>query len=229
MTRTVIVTGANRGIGVAIARKLAELGHRVLLGSRDLKAGEDAVQSLRRPDLNLEPVQIDLTSAATVDAAIRAIQKSGRQLDMLVNNAGVLHEKPLLELTDEEIADSIAVHLAGPLRLIRALAPSMIARGYGRIVNLSSGWGSFAEGMEGPGMYGVTKAALNALTVRLAKELPSTVKVNALCPGWVRTRMGGQGATRSPDEGADTAVWLATLPEDGPTGGFFRDRKPIEW
>ena len=229
MTRTVIVTGANRGIGVAIARKLAELGHRVLLGSRDLKAGEDAVQSLRRPDLNLEPVQIDLTSAATVDAAIRAIQKSGRQLDMLVNNAGVLHEKPLLELTDEEIADSTAVHLAGPLRLIRALAPSMIARGYGRIVNLSSGWGSFAEGMEGPGMYGVTKAALNALTVRLAKELPSTVKVNALCPGWVRTRMGGQGATRSPDEGADTAVWLATLPEDGPTGGFFRDRKPIEW
>ena len=225
MTRTVIVTGANRGI----APKLAELGHQVLLGSRDLKAGEDAVQSLRRPDLNLEPVQIDLTSAATVDAAIRAIQKSGRQLDMLVNNAGVLHEKPLLELTDEEIADSIAVHLAGPLRLIRALAPSMIARGYGRIVNLSSGWGSFAEGMEGPGMYGVTKAALNALTVRLAKELPSTVKVNALCPGWVRTRMGGQDATRSPDEGADTAVWLATLPEDGPTGGFFRDRKPIEW
>src|SRR5439155_8557062 len=216
MTRTVIVTGANRGIGVAIARKLAELGHRVLLGSRDLKACEDAVQSLRRPDLNLEPVQIDLTSAATVDAAIRAIQKSGRQVDTLVNNVGVLHEKPLLELTDEEIADSIAVHLAGPLRLIRALAPSMIARGYGRIVNLSSGWGSFAEGMEGPGMYGVTKAALNALTVRLAKELPSTVKVNALCPGWVRTRMGGQGATRSPDEGADTAVWLATLPEDGP-------------
>jgi NAD(P)-dependent dehydrogenase (short-subunit alcohol dehydrogenase family) len=229
MTRTAIVTGANRGIGLAIARKLAELGHQVLLGSRDLKVGEDAVQSLRRPGLNLEPVQIDLTSAATVDAAIRAIQKSGRQVDTLVNNAGVLHEKPLLELTDEEIADSIAVHLAGPLRLIRALAPSMIACGYGRIVNLSSGWGSFAEGMEGPGMYGVTKAALNALTVRLAKELPSTVKVNALCPGWVRTRMGGQGATRSPDEGADTAVWLATLPEDGPTGGFFRDRKPIEW
>jgi NAD(P)-dependent dehydrogenase (short-subunit alcohol dehydrogenase family) len=150
-------------------------------------------------------------------------------VDVLVNNAGVLHEKLLLEMTDPEIADSVAVHLTGPLRLIRALAPKMIADGYGRIVNLSSGWGSFAEGMGGPGMYGVTKAALNALTVRLAKELPSTVKVNALCPGWVRTRMGGQGATRSPDEGADTGVWLATLPDDGPTGGFFRDRKPIEW
>ncbi len=105
----------------------------------------------------------------------------------------------------------------------------MIARCYGRIVNVSSGWGSFTEGMGGPGLYGVTKAALNALTVRLAKELPSMIKINAVCPGWVRTRMGGQGATRTPDEGADTAVWLATLPDDGPTGRFFRDRKPIEW
>jgi NAD(P)-dependent dehydrogenase (short-subunit alcohol dehydrogenase family) len=104
-----------------------------------------------------------------------------------------------------------------------------IGRKYGRIVNLSSGWGSFPEGMGGPGLYGVTKASLNALTIRLSKELPPAIKVNAMCPGWVRTRMGGQGATHSPDEGADTAVWLATLPDKGPTGGFFRDRKPIDW
>ena len=201
----------------------------MLLGSRDLKAGQDAAESLRRPGFDVEPVHIDLTAAATIDAAITAMEKSGREVGILVNNAGVLHEKPLLELTDAEINESIAVQLSGPLRLIRALAPKMVGRGYGRIVNLSSGWGSFAEGMGGPGMYGVTKAALNALTVRLANELPSAVKVNAMCPGWVRTRMGGQGATRSPDEGADTAVWLATLPDDGPTGGFFRDRQPIEW
>ena len=227
--RTALVTGANRGIGLAIARQLAELGNSVLLGTRDLKAGAEAIKSLAHAGLDIEPVPIDLKQTATIDAAVRDIDKSGRQVEILVNNAGVLHEKPVLELKDEEISESVAVHLTGPLRLIRALAPKMIANRYGRIVNLSSGWGSFAAGMGGPGMYGVTKAALNALTVRLSKEFPASVKVNAMCPGWVRTRMGGQGATRSPDEGADTAVWLATLPDDGLTGGFFRDRKPIGW
>jgi NAD(P)-dependent dehydrogenase (short-subunit alcohol dehydrogenase family) len=229
MKRTVLVTGANRGIGLAIARQLAELGDLVLLGSRDLKAGEDAAESLRRLGLEVAPVHMDLTVEATIDAAIKDIDNSGRQVDTLVNNAGVLHEKPLLELTDSEIEDSIAVHLTGPLRLSRLLMPAMVARGYGRIVNVSSDWGSFAKGIGGPGLYGVTKAALNALTVRLANELPSAVKVNAMCPGWVRTRMGGHGATRTADEAADTAVWLATLPDHGPTGGFFHDRKPIEW
>ncbi|HKQ86248.1 MAG TPA: SDR family NAD(P)-dependent oxidoreductase [Candidatus Acidoferrales bacterium] len=229
MKRTVLVTGANRGIGLAIARQLAELGNSVLLGSRDLKAGEDAAKSLRRRELDVEPIHMDLADPAVIDAALNDLDKSGAHVDILVNNAGVLHEKPILELTDAETADSIAVHLAGPLRLIRALAPSMVARGYGRIVNVSSGWGSFAEGMGGPGLYGVTKAALNALTVRLAKELAPAVKVNAMCPGWVRTRMGGRSAPRSPDEGADTAVWLATLADDGPTGGFFRERKRIDW
>ncbi len=229
MNRTALVTGANRGIGLAIARELAELGNSVLLGARDVKAGEDAARSLRRLGLAVAPIHMDLTVAATIDAAINDIHKSGRSVDVLVNNAGVLHEKPLLELTDAEVADSIGVHLTGPIRLIRALVPTMVARGYGRIVNVSSDWGSFAEGLGGPGLYGVTKAALNVLTVRLGQELPSEVKVNAMDPGWVRTRMGGQSATRTPDEGADTAVWLATLPDDGPTGGFFRDRKPIEW
>jgi NAD(P)-dependent dehydrogenase (short-subunit alcohol dehydrogenase family) len=229
MKRTALVTGANRGIGLAVARRLAELGHSVLLGSRDPSAGEAAAEPVRRLGLDVVPVHVDLTVPATIDAAIDGIHKSGRTVDALINNAGVLHEEPLLELTDAQIAESIAVHLTSPWRLVRLLAPGMVARGYGRIVNVSSGWGSFAEGMDGPGDYGITKAALNALTVRLAKELPASVKVNAMCPGWVRTRMGGASATRSPEEGADTAVWLATLPDDGSTGGFFRDRSPIDW
>jgi NAD(P)-dependent dehydrogenase (short-subunit alcohol dehydrogenase family) len=229
MKRTALVTGANRGIGLAIARQLAELGHAVLLGARDRNAGEEAAAPLRRLGLDVAPVHLDLAVPVTIDTALGDLRKSGRTVDVLVNNAGVLHEAPLLELTDAQIAESIAVHLTGPIRLVRSLAPKMIARGYGRIVNVSSGWGSFAEGLGGPGDYGITKAALNALTVRLSKELPPAVKVNAMCPGWVRTRMGGPGAARTPDEGADTAVWLATLPDDGPTGGFFRDRKRIEW
>jgi NAD(P)-dependent dehydrogenase (short-subunit alcohol dehydrogenase family) len=229
MTRIALITGANRGIGLAAAQRLAELGIFVFLGSRDRDSGEAAAESLRRLGLDTGPVQIDLNDNASVDAAISSIQNSGRAIDILINNAGVLQEMPLLGLTDEEIANSIAVHLTGPIRLARALVPSMIARGFGRIVNVSSGWGSFAEGLGGPGAYGVTKAALNALTVRLSRELPNTIKVNAMCPGWVRTRMGGATATRSPEEGADTAVWLATLPDEGPTGGFFRDRKPIQW
>ena len=229
MRRTALVTGGNRGIGLAAARQLAEKGYAVLVGSRDPKDGEEAAETLRRHALDVSTVRLDLSDAATLDAAVAHIEASGRSVDVLINNAGVLHEKPLLELSDLEVADSVAVHLTGPLRLLRSLAPRMVARGYGRVVNVSSGWGAFAEGMGGPGLYAVTKAALNALTVRLAKELPPTVKVNAMCPGWVRTRMGGDGATRTPDEGADTAVWLATLPDDGPTGGFYRDRKAIDW
>jgi NAD(P)-dependent dehydrogenase (short-subunit alcohol dehydrogenase family) len=228
-TRTALVTGANRGIGLAIARGLGELGHSVLLGSRNAEAGEEAAESIRRLGIDASPVPVDLARPATIDAAIDRLDAAGRSVDVLVNNAGVLHEKPLLELGEDEIADSIAVHLTGPLRLIRALVPGMLERRYGRIVNLSSGWGSFAEGLGGPGLYGVTKAALNALTVRLADELPPTIKVNSMCPGWVRTRMGGPDARRSPEEGADTAIWLATLPDDGPTGGFFRRRKRIDW
>jgi NAD(P)-dependent dehydrogenase (short-subunit alcohol dehydrogenase family) len=229
MKRTALVTGANRGIGLAVARQLAELGNFVLLGSRDIAAGENAASNLCGRGLDVTSLHLDLTDSATIDSALKELRKTGRSVDMLVNNAGVLHEKPLLSLTDSEIADSIAVHVVGPIRLTRALVPDMIAQGYGRIVNVSSGWGSFAEGLGGPGAYGVTKAALNAITVRLSSELPATIKVNAMCPGWVRTRMGGESAPRTPDEGADTAVWLATLPDNGPTGGFFRDRKPINW
>jgi NAD(P)-dependent dehydrogenase (short-subunit alcohol dehydrogenase family) len=148
--------------------------------------------------------------------------------DILVNNAGVLEDGNLLEVSDEKFQFSLRVNFLAPFDLIRLAAPGMIKRRYGRIVNVSSGWGSFAEGLSGPAAYSVSKAALNALTLSLSKNLPHDVKVNSMCPGWVRTRMGGEGASRSPEEGADTAIWLATLPENGPNGGYFRDRKATD-
>jgi NAD(P)-dependent dehydrogenase (short-subunit alcohol dehydrogenase family) len=150
-------------------------------------------------------------------------------VDVLVNNGAVLVEGDALSTPAADFRAAVEVNLLGALSCCRAFAPAMLERGYGRIVNVSSGWGSFAEGLEGPSSYAVTKAALNALTVSLARTLRGDVKVNSCCPGWVRTRMGGAGADLSPEEGADTIVWLATLPSNGPSGGFFRSRKRIAW
>ncbi len=225
--KTVLVTGANRGIGLAIAAGLAARGDlRVLMGSRDAAAGERAAAGLSGP---VEAVALDLTDRAVLVEQMAAIVERHGGVDVLVNNAGVLEHAGVLDLADDAFDRSMRVNLAAPFDLVRAVVPGMIARGYGRIVNLSSGWGSFGEGLGGPAAYAITKAGLNALTVKLAAELPAGVKVNAMCPGWVRTAMGGPTATRSPEEGAETALWLATLPDDGPTGGLFRDRRPIPW
>jgi NAD(P)-dependent dehydrogenase (short-subunit alcohol dehydrogenase family) len=129
---------------------------------------------------------------------------------------------------EETFRRALEINTLGPFRICQAFVPAMVRRGYGRVVNVSSGGGSFGEGM-GPVAYGASKAALNALTVKVAEVARGDVKVNAMCPGWVRTGMGGAGAPRSPEQAADTMVWLATLPPDGPNGGFFRDRKPIPW
>lgn len=219
MKRRALVTGGNRGIGLAIAQGLVHQGLDVWIGSRDLEAGLEVACSI-----GVQVVQLDLKDKLSIP---RAIDQIG-ELDVLINNAGVLFEDRLLA-APEAFEASIQVMLLAPYDLINGIAPGMIERNYGRIVNVSSGWGAFSEGLGGPGAYGIAKAALNALTLKLSKELPSSVKINTMCPGWVRTRMGGPGATRSPEEGADTAIWLATLPDSGPSGGFFRDRKPIDW
>ncbi|MBE1284168.1 MAG: SDR family NAD(P)-dependent oxidoreductase [Rhodobacteraceae bacterium] len=214
-----LVTGANRGIGLAIAKGLAEQGHMVWLGARDLTAGQSAADRI-----GATAVQLDVADRDSISLAL----KQTGPLDILVNNAGTLGAGSVLN-DPQDFETSMAVMVHGPYHLMHLATPHMVEQGYGRIVNVSSGWGAFADGVAGPGAYGVAKAALNALTVAAARTLPSTVKVNAMCPGWVRTRMGGMGASRSPEEGADTALWLATLDRNGPTGGFFRDRKPIEW
>jgi NAD(P)-dependent dehydrogenase (short-subunit alcohol dehydrogenase family) len=150
-------------------------------------------------------------------------------VDVLVNNAGVCPEGSASQVSLETVRGAFEVHLFGPLALIRGVLPGMRERGYGRVVNLSSGWGAFSEKLSGPFAYSVSKAALDALTLAFSHDLAGDLKINACCPGWVRTRMGGPGAPRTPEEGADTPIWLATLPAGGPTGGFFRDRKSIPW
>lgn len=215
--RKALVTGGNRGIGRAIASGMVRAGLDVVIGVRDLAAGQ-AVAA----EIGASAVRLDLSDPAACDAGVEGVT-------VLVNNAGLLFEGVGLFDDMDQFEATMDVSLHGPYSLIRACLPAMKAAGYGRVVNMSSGWGSFSEGLGGPGAYGIGKAAMNALTVAAAREVPDYIKVNAMCPGWVATRMGGAGATKSPEEGAETALWLATLPEDGPTGGFFRDRKPIGW
>jgi NAD(P)-dependent dehydrogenase (short-subunit alcohol dehydrogenase family) len=225
--KTALVTGANRGIGRAIAAGLAASNDvHVIIGARDEAAGREAAKAIHHGAV---AARLDLGSRATTRRDIAAILGHHGPIDILVNNAGVLHAGPLLAMNDDQVMDSLHVNVLAALDLIRAVAPAMTERGYGRVVNLSSGWGSFEDGLSGPPAYSFSKAALNALTLTLTRELPRTIKINAACPGWVRTRMGGQAASRSPEEGADTPIWLATLGDDGPTGGFFRDRRLIEW
>jgi NAD(P)-dependent dehydrogenase (short-subunit alcohol dehydrogenase family) len=216
---TALVTGANRGIGRAIAAGLKARGCAVTLGARSEAEGRAAAA-----ELGVGFARIDL---ADPDTSFDAVVQAGG-FDILVNNAGLLNHVSLLD-PRSDFAEAMEVMVAAPLDLIRLNLPHWRRTGWGRIVNLSSGWGAHAEGLEGPGAYGVAKAALNALTRALPRDLPPGVKVNACCPGWVATRMGGPAAPLTPEQGADTPLWLALLPEDGPTGGFFRRRQPIPW
>ena len=225
--RTALVTGANRGIGLAIARGLAARGDvRVLAAARH---SDDAQRTAQQIGHDAVGVALALDDPQQVFERAQQIADAHGPVDILVNNAGVLIEGDALSIEVETLTQSLQVNAVAAFALIRALAPTMRERSWGRIVNLSSGWGSFGEGLSGPAAYSISKAALNAVTMSAARALGSKVKVNAACPGWVRTAMGGEAASRSPEEGADTPIWLATLPDNGPTGGFFRNRRPIGW
>jgi len=227
MTRTALVTGANRGIGYEIARGLAACaGIRVLAAARRADDAQDAATRLGSAVCG---VGLDLSDPVGAAGRVAEIESREGPIDVLVNNAAIMPRGGVVDGDIGEFRDCLGVNTVAAFALIRTLAPGMQERGWGRIVNLSSGWGSFSEGLGGPVAYSASKAALNALTVSAAAELDPCVKINAVCPGWVRTRMGGPDATSSPAEAADTPVWLATLPDDGPNGGFFRRRRRIRW
>lgn len=222
--RTVLVTGGNRGIGLATVNALANRSElTVLMGARNTHEAEKTA-----PD-GVFVVEMDLSSPDSVSRCGQMIIEQHGPIDVLVNNAGVLHEGDILETDWNRVQDAFQVNVMAPIHLIKLFLPQMRENGYGRIVNVSSGWGSFNEGLSGPFSYSTSKAALNAVTFSVSHGLPSSVKINSVCPGWVRTRMGGDMATRSPEQGADSIAWLATLPDDGPSGGIFRDRQPIQW
>jgi NAD(P)-dependent dehydrogenase (short-subunit alcohol dehydrogenase family) len=230
--RIALVTGGNRGIGLEISRQLAGLGIKVILGSRDSAKGVAAAGELTAAGLPVEARQLDVSSAKSISECMSWVRRDVGRLDILVNNAGIMIEEgdadPLEEL--EMIRETMQTNVYGPFLLSRLATPIMKSRRYGRIVNLSSSMGSLTEMGAGYIAYRLSKAGINVVTRVIAAETEGMgILVNSVDPGWVRTAMGGQGATRSVEKGAETVVWLATLPDNGPTGSFFRDRKPIAW
>ncbi len=227
-----LVTGANRGIGFEVCRQLAERNFVVLLTARDAAKARIAARQLAEIG-SVEPLSMDVADAAGIKKAAAEVASRFGSLDVLVNNAGVNYGiRETVENADINgaVMKTITTNLLGPWRVCQAFLLLLRKSRAARIVNVSSKWGSLTEMDAGPPGYQITKAALNALTRTLAGELrEARILVNAVCPGWVATDMGGAGAPRSVAEGAAGIIWAATLPESGPTGGFFRDGKPLPW
>ncbi|MFC1953297.1 SDR family oxidoreductase [Chloroflexota bacterium] len=229
--RIAVVTGANRGIGLEICRQLAANGIRVVLTARNIKKGSDAAESLNSEGADIRYCYLDVTDEESVQRAADYVMKSYGKLDILVNNAGVGvdRDNTCLDINIDRVKENLETNTFGAMRVCKAFIPIMLKSEYGRIVNISSGMGALSNMNSGSSGYRISKAALNVVTAMLACELKDTnILVNSMAPGWVKTDMGGPDAVRSVEEGADTAVWLATN-TSLPTGRFFQDRKEIPW
>jgi NAD(P)-dependent dehydrogenase (short-subunit alcohol dehydrogenase family) len=214
--RVALVTGANRGIGLEVVRQLALQGYRTVLSARNLEAAQSAAATLRQQKLDVVSVKLDVDDLTSIEDANAAV--------LLAEHEGILRTSL------DDVRATLTTNIVGAFAVARAFVPGMMKRKYGRVVNVSSTAGQLSSMSTYAPAYSISKAALNALTRQLAAATHRHgVLVNSACPGWVRTDMGGSGAPLSVAQGADTIVWLATLPDDGPTGGFFRERRRIEW
>jgi NAD(P)-dependent dehydrogenase (short-subunit alcohol dehydrogenase family) len=232
-----VVTGGNRGIGSEIARQLVKLGMQVVLTSRDVAKGEATCEKINAEcgagGGRASTCKLEVTDATDIKALAAHISAQFGRLDVLVNNAGVqIDPKGSRALSSDlqTYRDTFEINVLAPLALIQALLPLLKKNNRGRIVNVSSGLGQLSEMSSGTPAYRMSKTALNALTRIVAAEVRGTnILVNSMSPGWVKSDMGGPYATRTLEQGADTAVWLATLPDGGPSGGFYYDRAAIAW
>ncbi len=236
--RVAIITGASRGLGFSTGCELARRGYLAIFTARDGVALNHAAKAIPAgTDIHL--MSLDVTRQADVDSLARFVTSHCGRADVLVNNAGILIESSIdsagpdpsaFIVAPEMVLKTFEINTLGAYRMCQAFLPMMKKNNYGRVVNISSGMGQLTDmGADWPA-YRVSKTALNALTRIFAAELSGTnVKVNSVCPGWVRTRMGGKSATRTLEQGTKGIVWAATLDDMGPTGGFFRDGTPIDW
>jgi NAD(P)-dependent dehydrogenase (short-subunit alcohol dehydrogenase family) len=229
--KTVLITGANKGIGREVARQLAAKGFHVFVGARNAKAGRKAAEEIANKGGTATFLEIDVADNDSVTSAAREFSKVEDHLDVLVNNAGIIvdGDDAILEISDELFRNTLETNTLGPLRVTRAFAALLRKSKEPRVINVSSGGGQLTGGADGwAPAYCISKTALNGVTVQLAAALPNFA-VNSVCPGWVRTEMGGENATRSVAEGADTIVWLASEAPQDLAGKFLRDRKEIPW
>ncbi|HEY5779941.1 MAG TPA: SDR family oxidoreductase [Terrimicrobiaceae bacterium] len=229
--KTALVTGANKGIGYEVARQLGGKGFHVFIGARGSQKGRDAAQALKDGGAIATFVRLDISDAQSIVDAVHAISEIADHLDVLVNNAGVLldRDSAIAQVDAQTVNDTLQTNTLGPLLVTQAFLPLLSRSNAPRVINVSSGGGQLNDGMDtwAPA-YCLSKTALNAVTCLFAAALPD-LSINSVCPGWVRTDMGGANATRSVEQGADTIVWLASDAPKNLTGKFLRDRKPIPW
>ncbi|MFQ6386498.1 SDR family oxidoreductase [Priestia aryabhattai] len=231
-TKVALVTGGNRGFGYELVRQLAMDGFKVILTSRNSESGHKAVQKLKDSHLDVSFLTMDINNQTSIRQAAATVNEQYGRLDVLINNAGIYLDKnqTLVNMDPSVLEKTLTTNFFGAYHVIRSFMPLMEQQAYGRIINVSSEYGAMSE-MSSPGVgaYKLSKFILNGLTQLMAAESNNDIKINAVDPGWVSSDMGGPSAPRTPEQAARSILWLATIGPEGPSGGFFKDGKQIDW